>query len=593
MFGDASAPSQGEFLLLLWKREDGTCGVAVPLVDGDIRGVLEGTSQGWAIRAAKLDPLPSLATLLLVATGPDPLELVLRAMSLVAERLKTFQLRTQKPVPKWVDYLGWCTWDAFEREVTAEKVLEGLASFQVGGFGPRFVILDDGWQDERERRLWSFGTQPKRFPQGLKPLIDQARRDYGVKLFGVWHALQGYWNGVHPGGELAEKYPLVEGPDAPGSAPGEPPEKRSMVHPEATGRFLDDYHRTLREQGVDMVKVDNQGSMDWFATAEVPPTSTVRAYQYGLQDAEKTHFHGESLHCMSNSTDAVYHLRSANVWRSSQDFFPLKPLTHGLHVFDNAINSLWVQTFALPDWDMFQSNHYAGAFHAAARAISGGPVYVSDKPDGHDFKLLAKLVVSDGTVLRCEQPALPGRENLFEDGRAEPCVTKITNFNRVAGLQSPIGVLGLFNCYFSNGEPAPVLGEYSAADVPGIRADQFALFHHGSGRVLLAEQGTRFPIKLEGLGFELVTVSPVENGVALFGLIDKFNSSRGVESARWVSPGELEVELRDGGRLGWFSAKATLKAQFNDAPLEVSSKENLTWVRMPEGNRATVRLRFG
>ena len=114
---------------------------------------------------------------------------------------------------------------------------------------------------------------------------------------------------------------------------------------------------------------------------------------------------------MSNSTNAVYHLRSANVWRSSQDFFPEQPLTHGPHVFDNALNSLWVQTFAVPDWDMFQTTHSAAHFHAAARAISGGPVYVSDKPEGHDFELLGKLMLSDGTVLRSRQPALPGRED--------------------------------------------------------------------------------------------------------------------------------------------------------------------------------------
>ena len=31
-----------------------------------------------------------------------------------------------------------------------------------------------------------------------------------------------------------------------------------------------------------------------------------------------------------------------------------------------------------PDWDMFQSAHPAAALHAAARAVSGGAVYVSD-----------------------------------------------------------------------------------------------------------------------------------------------------------------------------------------------------------------------
>ena len=35
----------------------------------------------------------------------------------------------------------------------------------------------------------------------------------------------------------------------------------------------------------------------------------------------------------------------------------------------------------------------------SARAISGGPVYVSDKPGSHDFDLLRKLVLPDGKGL--------------------------------------------------------------------------------------------------------------------------------------------------------------------------------------------------
>ena len=41
---------------------------------------------------------------------------------------------------------------------------------------------------------------------------------------------------------------------------------------------------------------------------------------------------------------------------------------------------MWFGEFIQPDWDMFQSGHRMGALHAAGRAVSGGPVYVSDKP---------------------------------------------------------------------------------------------------------------------------------------------------------------------------------------------------------------------
>jgi raffinose synthase len=50
-----------------------------------------------------------------------------------------------------------------------------------------------------------------------------------------------------------------------------------------------------------------------------------------------------------------------------------------------------------------------------ARAVSGGAVYVSDKPGQHDFELLRRLVLPDGTVLRGELPGRPTRDTLFCD----------------------------------------------------------------------------------------------------------------------------------------------------------------------------------
>lgn len=50
-----------------------------------------------------------------------------------------------------------------------------------------------------------------------------------------------------------------------------------------------------------------------------------------------------------------------------------------------------------------------------ARAVSGGAVYVSDKPGQHDFSLLRKLVLPDGSILRALLPGRPTRDCLFAD----------------------------------------------------------------------------------------------------------------------------------------------------------------------------------
>src|SRR5690606_24145598 len=94
---------------------------------------------------------------------------------------------------------------------------------------------------------------------------------------------------------------------------------------------------------------------------------------------------------------------------------------------------------------MFQSGHEMGAFHAAGRAVGGCPVYVSDKPEEHDFNLLRKLVLSDGTTLRARAQGRPSPDCLFHDPRHEDVALKIFNFNTYGG------VLGVFNARWVEG----------------------------------------------------------------------------------------------------------------------------------------------
>lgn len=39
----------------------------------------------------------------------------------------------------------------------------------------------------------------------------------------------------------------------------------------------------------------------------------------------------------------------------------------------------------------------------------------SDKPGKHDFKILKRLVLADGSVLRAKYPGRPSRDCLFND----------------------------------------------------------------------------------------------------------------------------------------------------------------------------------
>lgn len=89
---------------------------------------------------------------------------------------------------------------------------------------------------------------------------------------------------------------------------------------------------------------------------------------------------------------------------------------------------------------MFHSRHPAAGMHAAARAVGGCSVYVSDAPGKHDPEILRKLVLPDGSVLRASLPGRPTADCIFADvARDGRTALKVWNRNAMAG------VIGVFN----------------------------------------------------------------------------------------------------------------------------------------------------
>lgn len=108
-------------------------------------------------------------------------------------------------------------------------------------------------------------------------------------------------------------------------------------------------------------------------------------------------------------------MRDTAVVRASDDFYPRNQASSHPHVAACAFNSLFIGALAQPDWDMFHSQHSAALLHATARALSGGAVYVSDYPGKHNFEILRKLVLPDGSILRARLPGRPTKDSIFND----------------------------------------------------------------------------------------------------------------------------------------------------------------------------------
>ncbi len=568
-------PVETQFLLV--ELASGDCVLFAPLVDGAFRAALQGTGEdGLELVAESGDPAVVTDALvgLFVATGSNPYALMEAGAVSVQAQIGVGRLRREKPLPDFMDQFGWCTWDAFYQDVSQEKVREGLESFARGGVTPKVLILDDGWQSQHrmptgEQRLTAFAANEK-FPGDLAPTVTMAKQDFGVETFLVWHALHGYWAGVDgdalPGygvRALARNY-------SPGILHHVPEFNVKywgaivgVVPPEHVYRFYQDYHRHLRRQGVDGVKVDNQGAVEGAAYGMGGRVTVMQQYHEALEGSVHTHFRGNLINCMSCASEMLYGALNSNLTRTSTDFWPNRPESHGQHLYVNAQVSAWFGEFVQPDWDMFQSGHVMGPYHAAGRAAGGCPVYVSDKPDAHNFDVLRKLVLPEGSILRADLPGRPTRDCLFHDPTREAVLLKIFNRNGAAGL------LGVFHARTEadGGETPPINGTIGPADVEGLEGESFAVYAHHAQTLAVLGRAERAPVTLPFLACEVYTLVPIANGFAPIGLTEKFNSAGAILDH--LDDGDAhEILVQSGGPfLAWSETRPSL-IYVNDAPVE-------------------------
>jgi raffinose synthase len=592
----ADFPIETQFCLL--ELASGKVALLVALVDVPLRTSLVAEGDALKLVLDSGDPASrsKSALSLYVAVHDDVSVLTREGARIVSERLDTGALRREKTVPDFADDFGWCTWDAFYQDVSHDKVRQGLESFRKGGVEPRFMILDDGWQQvgtspTGERRLTGFGVDQAKFPGGLAGTVELAKREFGVRTFLVWHAVHGYWGGVDadalPGYGVSSKLRWYS-PEILAHAPNFNIDHWGAVvgtpAPTSLERFYDDYHSRLANEGVDGVKVDNQASVEGVSHGDGGRVSVQQTMARALEKSTQKHFGGRLINCMSCSSERIYAAKDSTLLRSSVDFWPEVPASHGAHVYTNAVFGLFFGEFVQPDWDMFQSGHRAGPFHAVARAVSGGPVYVSDKPDGHDFELLRTLVLSDGSVLRARGVAVPTRDSVFGDPLSLPVLFKVWNENALNH------VLGVFNARYRE-EGERLEGRVSASDVPGLSPGEYALYFGRARRLSKAAHDRALTLTLGTLEAEIVTIAALDRGIAALGLTGKLNGGAALTEAGWDGD-EYALALRDGGELLLYSAVRPREVRVGARAVPFAFAEGKLLVSVESRGACRVRIAF-
>ncbi|KOM46299.1 hypothetical protein LR48_Vigan07g000300 [Vigna angularis] len=596
-----------------------TYAVFLPLLEGDFRAVLQGNDQN-EIEICVESGCPAVedfdgSHLVYIGAGSDPYEVITTSVKAVEKHLQTFAHRERKKMPDMLNWFGWCTWDAFYTNVTSENVKQGLHSFEKGGIPAKFVIIDDGWQSvdmdpngtewksdhaanfanrltniKENHKFQKDGKEGERVNDpalGLRHITNEIKQEHYIKYVYVWHAITGYWGGVKPGVTGTEHYDskMAFPVSSPGVESNQPDEALAtiainglgLVNPEKVFHFYDELHSYLASAGVDGVKVDVQNILETLGAGHGGRVKLARKYHQALEASISKNFPDNGIICcMSHNTDGLYSAKRSAVIRASDDFWPRDPASHTIHIASVAYNTIFLGEFMQPDWDMFHSLHPMAEYHAAARAVGGCPIYVSDKPGHHDFDLLKKLVLPDGSILRAKLPGRPTKDCLFTDpARDRKSLLKIWNINDFSG------VVAVFNCQgagwckvdkknlIHDDNPDTVTGFIRAKDVDylsRIADDKWTgdvvLYSHLGGEVVYLPKDATLPVTLKSKEYEIFTIVPVKelsNDIrfAPIGLIKMFNSGGAVKeffSRRSNESTNVTMKVRGCGQFGAYSS---------------------------------------
>ncbi|KZV27585.1 putative galactinol--sucrose galactosyltransferase 2 [Dorcoceras hygrometricum] len=618
-------PVETQMLLLEASAENTDYVLFLPVLDGEFRSSLQGNSSNELEACVESGDAAVTSTAcpraVFVNSGRNPFELIKESMKILQECSGTFTLRENKkaslPMPGILDCFGWCTWDAFYHDVNPHGIREGLQRF-----GARLMSVK-----ENSKFCKADNEESSNKPHSLKEFISDIKCTFGLKYVYLWHALVGYWGGLHPGAPGTKKHnPMLKFPI---QSKGNLAHNRDVamdcmekygigtIDPDNIFEFYDDLHGYLASQEVDGVKVDVQNILETLATGSGGRVSLTRCFQESLEKSVLKNFQENGIICcMAHNTDSVYSSKTSAITRASDDYYPRNPRAQTLHIAAVAYNSLFFGEIFVPDWDMFYTRHYAAEFHAVARAVGGCGIYVSDKPGCHDFEILKRLVLPDGSILRAKYIGRPTRDCLFEDPVTDgKSLMKIWNLNKLTG------VVAAFNCQGSGTWPGmentttltntvELSGKISPADVDNIdeiSPEQwdmdFAIFSFRSVSLTQLSKDKSLHVTLRTLECDVFTISPIkvyDNKIkfAPIGLVNMYNSGGAIESIEAFDDFSRHGIRIKGRGVGVFGAYAGAEPSFcfvnmKEADFEYSNENHFLKVTVPfEANAWEIDVQF-
>lgn len=442
--------------------------------------------------------------------------------SLIADKtVSNLKRRTNKEYFEAFDYLGWCTWEHYHYDIDESKILSDIDDIEASDIPVRYILIDDGHIANKDRQLTSLIPDKKRFPKGWSNIIKRKQADK-IRWMGLWYSLSGYWMGISAENdfpaEIQQALFAYNGSLLPGKS-------RANIQ-----TFYEYFTRTMKDYGFDFLKIDNQS---FTLPLYMGGNQAIRqAKECNLALEQQMHRRQMGLiNCMAQNILNTDHTQYSSVTRVSIDYKKYDEDMARSHLFQSYTNTLLLGQTVWPDHDMFHScDSVCGSLMARSKAMSGGPVYLSDAPKDFIKENITPLIDEKGKIFRPSAPAIPTPESI---------ITNPLRSGKAYRVFAPTGdeALSLI-CYNLNTSPThrKVTATLRPADyllrkcvdkVSASPNDRILLFNWNeqTSEILSADR----EIRLNGFTDCLFHLCPVRQGWAVIGIQEKYLSPSTVE----------------------------------------------------------------
>ena len=466
--------------------------------------------------------------------------------------------RSQKSFPEEpYGYLGWCSWEFYKTKISEKIITDAFQTVEACGAPVRWFMVDDGYLDAKKGKLLSFGVDKKKFPNGWKPIMALKKSDK-IKWVGVWRNFGGYMTGTSSQHTMEELKPYLAPPIS---------RKKNLVlpngTPEASRAFYEAMMSDTKENGFNFVKVDFQTrTFDHYRGAS-DPVGTMRLNSEALEEVTRE-MGLPLLNCIAQPNINSLQTKYSALTRSSPDYNQSDKNKNKCNTYQSFANHLWMGQTLWGDLDMFHTHDERDVnAMAIARAISGGPVYISDKPSKIVPDVLYPFAYTDGKLLRTEAPAVLLPDSFFIHPFRDEEMIRV-----VAPLQDGVAAIALFN-FTEAGNP--LAGSFKAKDYShagellqpykGIwKAPEEGVLVYDRETKSVAELGGGYETEVASFDAKLFLLYPKKEGWVVLGRTDKYLPAAAVKVDA-VSENEVTFTLKEAGPFSVWSAKGPPKSK--------------------------------